>query len=187
VQPEGKAAGFNSTVEVAREMAGAAAFESFVTGLPPELADYIRRPRLATSWIPLADSSDISTRMVDQLFGGDVEKAFEMARRQFLRDLSTIYRVFIRLGSVSFVARRASNLYTTYVRNAGTMRLVRDEVRLVEVQVSDHPIPTASLWHFMRGTVHGATEASGARDVTTQIVDGGGPSDHNCRIRVTWA
>lgn len=184
--PEIKAAGFNSIIDVAREMAGPAAFARFVDTLPAHTADFIHHPRLATAWLPLAESSDFTERLLADLFAGDTDKMYELARRQFLRDLSTVYRIFIRLGSVSFIARRVSNLYTTYVRDAGSMRLVRDEQRVVEVEVQDHPYPSRALWHYMRGTVQGATEASGARGVSTQIVDGGGDLDRRCRLRVTW-
>ncbi len=173
-------------MSVAREMVGAAVFDRFVETLPPHLADYFLHPRLATNWLPLDDCMAITRHILDELLDGDFERVFEVARRQFKADLSTVYRVFVRLGSVAAVARRTATVYATYSRNAGSMSVVREEDHLIEVEVIDHPSPSPHVWQFIRGNVHGAAEASGAHAVKTSIVDGGG-NRPRCRIRVTWS
>jgi hypothetical protein len=178
-----KAAGFNSTVDVTRDLVGAAVFDRFVDQLPPELADYIKRPRLATAWIPFADFIRISELMGNQLFGGDLERAFEVGRRQFKADLSTVYKVFVRLGSVSFIAKRCALIYGTYTRNAGTMKVLAEQDHQLDVEISGHPFARPSLWQYLRGTVHGAAEASGAKSVKTTIVEAQG---QRCVIRLAW-
>jgi hypothetical protein len=178
-----KAAGFNSAVAASRELVGDAAFDQFVAKLPPQLSDYILRPRLATTWIPFADFVTIAERLLSDLFRGDLERAFEVGRRQFKNDLSTVYKIFVRAGSVNYLAKRCAVVYGTYTKNCGTMRVVREDDHLIEADVIDHPFGRPALWQYLRGNVHAAAEASGARSVKTAIVS---ESDRNCRYRLTW-
>lgn len=178
-----KAAGFNSSVAAVRELAGAAAFDAFVAKMPAELADYIRRPRLATTWIPFADFMAIAEGFLRELFRGDLERAFEVGRLQFKNDLSTVYKIFVRAGSVNYLAKRCAVVYGTYTRNAGTMRVVLEEDHLIEAEVIDHPFGRPALWQYLRGNIHAAAEASGARGVKTAIVE---TRDRYCRYRLTW-
>jgi hypothetical protein len=183
--PEVKAAGFNSFLELTRQTVGQAAFDGMVAGLPPELADYIRRPRLAPTWLPMKDASAIQERVWQELLGGNAERIFELARRQLIADMSTVYKFFLKFGSPGLVARRAPAIYGTFVRNAGEMRLVRDEDRLVELEVVRHPFPSPAFWESMRGNIHGTADATRAPHARTSIVDGGGASPSG-RIRLTW-
>src|SRR5262245_8885647 len=124
---EAKAAGLNSGIAITREMAGAERFDRFVQSLPPELANYVSKPPLATAWLPLDHLIDFHSRAWRELFREDLNAAFEVGRRQFIHDLSTLYKVFIRLGSPGFVSRRAAAVWTTYVRNCGRMAVTREE------------------------------------------------------------
>jgi hypothetical protein len=185
-EPELKAAGFNSSMQVARELVGEAAFDRFVEKLPPELADLIKRPRLATNWLSFTQVMTINERILDDLMHGDLEKVFELGRRQFKADLNSIYKVFVRVGSVNFIAKRTAVLYGTYTRNCGTMSVVREEPNLLEVEVNGHPLARPGLWHYLRGNVHGGAEASGAKNVKSLLVEASDVSQR-ARIRITWS
>jgi hypothetical protein len=186
VEPEVKAAGFNSFLQLARNQAGEARFESMVAGMPPDLADYVRRPRLATLWLPMRDALAVQHHVWRELLDNDPQRIFELARSQLIADMSTLYRFFLRFGSPNLVARRAGAIYGTFTRNAGRMVLVRDEERLVEIELVEHPFPSPELWHGTRGSIHGTADATRAHDAKTIVVAGGG-ADNFCRVRLTWA
>ena len=77
-RPEGKAAGFNSSVAVARELVGDARWRAFVADLPPEDAELIEHPPLAPSWVPLDRMLRIQAAMWRELFGNAEDKVFEL-------------------------------------------------------------------------------------------------------------
>lgn len=182
---EAKAAGINSSIQVLRQMVPAETFAAFLEQLPPNLADLVRRPPVATAWVPLAISVPFYERAYRELFGGSDERMFELGRRQSREDLSTIYRFFVRIASPSFVAARAAQLWGTYARDAGTMRLTRNDDRVAELLVEDYGAASAPVWPYLCGMVHGILELTKVAGIRVTIVEGGGASNH-ARLRVTW-
>lgn len=185
-RPQTKAAGFNSSITTVRGMVTKEEFERFVAGLPPVSAALIQAPPLAMSWIPMEQTIEVHGRIFSDLFRGDPERMFEFGRRQFLADMNTMYKAFIRVASPRFVAGRAASIYETYTRDAGTMKVARDEERLIDLLVEGHPFPTTGNWAYLRGTVHAVIELTGVKDVKVKIAEGGGGSAR-CLYRITWS
>ena len=163
--PQRKAAGLNSTVAVVRQMVTKEEFDRFVASLPPHCSALIMYSPLAISWLPMSDSVDLHQHIFTDLFNNSLERMFELGRRQFLSDMNTIYRIFMRIASPSFVATRAASIYELYSRDAATMRIVREEPRAIEIAIEEHPFPEASNWAFLRGTIQGVIEATGVKNV----------------------
>ena len=184
--PKVKAAGFNSLVATLRRMVPGPAFDEFVAGLPRPCAALILEPPLALSWILLEHAAPVYGLMFERLFDQDPAKMFELGRTQIRADMTGIYRMFFRVASPAFVAARTSEIYEVYARGCGTLRTVVEQPGRIEVLLEGLPFPSTSLYHYIRGTVFGATELTGVKQLRVIIAEGGGNSTR-CLFRITWA
>ncbi len=184
--PQIKAAGFNSLVATLRGMVPGPAFDEFVAGLPRVSAALILEPPLAMSWIPLEDAMPVYTVASERLFQRDPIKMFELGRTQLRADMTGIYRMFLRVASPAFIAARSSEIYKLYTRGCGTLRTVIEQPGRIEVLLEDRPLPSPAFYHYLRGTVFGAMELTGVKQLNVTIAEGGGNSSR-CLFRITWA
>lgn len=180
-----KAAGFNSLITTLRGMVTGPAFDELVAVLPRSCADLILEPRLAMSWIPLEQAEPAYPLIFELLFNRDPVKMFELGRAQLRADMSGIYRSFLRIATPAFVAARASEIYGVYARDCGTLRLVVDQPGRIEILLEGRPLPSPSFYHYFRGSVFGAIELTGVKQLGVTIAEGGGNSSR-CQLRVTW-
>jgi hypothetical protein len=184
-KPEAKASGVISWTRVARKSVDSARWNRFLAALPPETRAIVEKPPLPITWLPLELLLPIFEQANNLLFDGDLEKAVDMSRRQIREDLSTIYRVFIRVASPRFVASRAAAIYSTYFRNNGSARVVAETERSVDILVADVARPSPQLYARMRGSILGGIELTGARNPRVQVVSGGG-NESSCLFRAEW-
>ncbi len=182
---ETKAAGFNSTVTTLRKMVSPDRFEAFVARLPPDTASLVHKPPIATSWLPFPRIVPLYEGAHRDLFGGSDEQVFDLGRRQMRDDLNTLYRIFMRVASPQFVVERATQIWGTYLRDAGHIAVTRNEDRLIEVLADGYPAMSPTMWHYVRGMIHGTVELTGVPSLKTVIIEGGGRGTV-CKLRVTW-
>jgi hypothetical protein len=185
VEPESKASGLLSWTKVVRASVDGASWSRFVAALPAESRALFERPPLAVTWLPVRLTLPIWQIAAEVLFHGDLEKMTEIGRRQIREDLSTIYRVFIRILSPRYVAERAASLYGTYFRNNGTMAVLDETDHSLDVQVDGVPQPTPAFYASLRGSIIGTIEMTGVHDVRVALVEGGGTTSR-ARFRATW-
>jgi len=185
-QPEAKAAGFNTSLTVARALAGDERWRRFVAALPPDDAALVEHPPLAMSWLPLERVIRIHNAIFRDLFDGDPAKAFELGRRQFQSDLSTLYRMFIRVASPKYVIERAARIYETYVRNAGTMRVTDERATSVALVVEGHPSREPLFYEYLRGSIVATLEMTRVKAPSVRILEVGFDSGRWV-YQLTWS
>lgn len=186
-EPEGKASGFNSAVATLHKLVGTDAFEALVATLPPETIDVIRHPPLPLAWIPTTHFRALVDAAVARPFAGDESRLVEWGRRAVAQDMRTIYKVFIRFLSPRFVIERGARLWDTYQRNFGRVAAEVDGDQACLVRYDGLPLAYISpaFWAYQRGALHGVMDATGMKDVTVELVAGGGATGH-ARFRVSW-
>lgn len=118
---EVKAVGFNSAVRGIRTVAGDESFAQLVKMLPAETVALIERPPLPVSWISPIHFEHLSTHANKLCFEGREEPMLQAAKRAMKDDLSTLYKVFIRLLSPQYVIERGTKIWDTYNRNNGSL------------------------------------------------------------------
>ena len=170
--PAVKAAGMNTMVEVVRSRAPAADFHRAVQAMAPEGRALVEHPPLPLVWVPLAIAATVENAMGAAL-GQDWNAIVEAAAEATKRDLGTIYRVFMKVASPKYVTSRAAALYTTYTRDAGTMRVTAEGDSHAEVTLEGVVYPTEMYYACRRGNILGALRATGARNVRCEMVKGG--------------
>ncbi|MEW5852729.1 MAG: hypothetical protein AB2A00_28345 [Myxococcota bacterium] len=183
--PESKAQALNNRVATLRTLVPAATMEALLAALPPDTAEILRNPPLAVTWLPSHHWARVVETAHKVVFAGDDAQVHRWGRTAMLSDLSTVFRLFLKLASPQFIARRASNLWDQYNRNHGRVHSREVDGSTVEAIYEGVGSANASFWLFQRGVVHAAVEASGVKDVEARIVSGGGASP-SCTIRVSW-
>ena len=180
-----KAAGVNSVIAVLATMVPKPAFDAWVRQLPPSTASLIERPRLPQSWVPLADINPLWTESLTGLFGGDLQKLFELGRLQLRADMSGIYRVFLRVASPAFVADRAAAIYGVYGQHCGTLAVVARTANTLDIAITQRPLPSAAVYEYLRGSIAGALELTGVTNLRVEVV--AAPQDNERLYRATWS
>lgn len=174
--PEAKASGFNSMVAAARNLLGPEAWDRVVRRLPPSTAALVLTPPLPVTWIPVAQYGEVVSTLLTHGFGGDEKRMVELGRRAFLSDVSTIYRVFIKLMSPQHVIERGTKLWLTYNRNNGSLRAQTTGNRRCDVIYEGVVGVYPGFWSFQRGCLTAAVQATGFTQAQTTLVRGGGRS-----------
>jgi hypothetical protein len=184
--PENKAHGVISWINSAREMVGEQTWAKFVSALPPEERQLVEHPPLPPTWISAELVHAMWEHATELLWGGDLERVTEVSRRQIRGDLSSIYKLFIRIATPQYVASRAATIYQTYNRNNGEMKIVAETPHSTDVLVSGAMVPSPSFYASLRGSIFGAVEMTGVKDLQVKIVEGGG-RESRCLYHVTWS
>jgi hypothetical protein len=174
-----------SLVNVLRAKVPAPAFAAALAKLGPNEQRLVESPPLAVTWLPLAQGDAIE-KMVEDALGGDLDAVTEISAEAAQSDLRGIYRAFIKLASPQFVATRAGAIYSTYVRDAGAMRLVSKAEHSVEIVLEGYPLPSPRFYALRRGNILGAVRATGIGLPRCEIVGGGGHGA-SCLYRASWA
>jgi hypothetical protein len=185
-QAESKAAGFNSTVAMLREMCPPERFRALEQALPPETVELVRRPPLPLTWIPNRHIRVLQNAAWRVAFRGDLRPMVELSRRARLADLGTIYRLFVRLASAEFALSRAAKLYTTYTRNNGTLEVSSQGKGFAELTFRGLHDPSPAVWAYCEGAIHAVLEMTGLESGQVKIQRGGG-GDPDCTFHVRWS
>ncbi len=183
---ESKAAGFNSTVAMLRQMVGAEKMREIEAALPKETVELLRHPPVPVEWIPNRHVRALQTTAVRVGFDGDVRKMVELSCRARLADLGTIYRYFVRLASVEFAVSRAAKMYGTYTRENGTLEVSARGERFVELSFKGLHDPSPAAWAYCEGAIKAVVEMTGLEGASIHAVRGGGVT-HDCTYRISWA
>jgi hypothetical protein len=186
VEPQQKAAGFNSFIKIVRQQVTPAEFDRMVSTLPPDSAALVMNPPFSASWIPLSQTNPVLLAVARELFAGSDERIFDIGRQQFIADIGGVYKLFIRVATPAYVAARAGKIYQTYNRDSGNMRVVGSGEHHFDVVVENHPRPSRTLWHYIRGGIAGTLELTGVRSPTVVITEGGQEQPRSV-YHVSWS
>jgi len=123
----------------------------------------------------------------DRLFGaGDGKLNVEMARFSAIRNTPTVYHMFIRLGSVSWVLNRSSRLWLENFSGGSFEARTDKSERMAEGEIIDFPYPHIAHTYSVLGFAIGAIEMSGAKNVRGELVSCQSMGADRTILRVYW-
>ena len=127
------------------------------------------------------------TVKMDELFGsGDLTLNQEMARWSCHLSTPKLYSVFIRLGSVDWVLKRAAKLWCEHF-NAGSFEILTDKASdYAEAEIVDFPTPHLAHTYAVLGFAMGCVELSGMKNVRGRLVTGRSLGGERSILRVDW-
>jgi hypothetical protein len=154
-------------VAFVKERYGDEGWRRFETLLSPVTRRIVGATIDPRAWYPFEAFVDVNVR-ADALFGrGDYKLCFEMGGYGADRNMTTLYRVFFRLGSVSFVMGKAASLWSEHYDGG---RLVTDgeDRKRFTLRIEDFPAPHCAHCMSVAGWAKRTVELTGATVLDTQ-------------------
>lgn len=150
----------------------------------PGLAGAVRDGIAVARWYPFEQFVEL-VDTIERLFGkGDGTLVHELGRYGADASLTTIYRLFYRVGTVRWVMARAARLWHLHY-DAGRLE-VREGPEHIELAIEDFPTPDCTHCRSVRGWAERSVELSGGEDVVTEVTACRKQGAASCCIRAKW-
>jgi hypothetical protein len=182
-QATGKASGFASFVDTIKITVGDRTFRAILEAVPEGTRDMATRQHMPMAWLPISAFYDLIEETVRQGFAGRPDGMFDIGRQQMKRDMTGIYKMFVRMASPQTVIAKAASIYGTYTTNGKmTARQIEPNVAEVTLDGVDRGMP--GYWEYQRGTITGVMEQT-TKNIRCEIREGGGAGIRTV-YRVAW-
>jgi hypothetical protein len=164
---------------------GAAGEAALRDAVSPELREALDRGFAKATWYPFDQFIELNVA-IDRLFGrGDLSLVKMLGRYSADANLTTIYRLFFKLGNPSWILSRALRLYSAHYdtgwaevsTRGGTSAILR--VRGVERPHRAHCLSLA-------GWAERSIELSGGKDTRCIEAKCRTNGDDYCQLDITW-
>jgi hypothetical protein len=152
--------------------------------LSPALRELCARGILANGWYPFAAFVELNSAIDAQLGRGDLALCYELGRYACDVNLTTLYRIFFRVGSVPFIIRRAAAAWRVNY-DEGAMSVVEQSAGGAILRVSGVAQPHRAHCLSVRGWIVRAAEISGG-DVYEQVERCRLLGDPECEYGLKW-
>jgi len=101
-------------LEAIKARAGKAGLDKIISHLDPEAREIFQRPISPSSWYSCDAFSRFLEADIRETAGGNEQELVKRAEAVIEKQLSGIYKMFVRLGSPEFVIRRIAAAHSTY-------------------------------------------------------------------------
>ena len=102
------------TLKAIEARTGKAELEKIISHLDPETREIFQRPVSPSSWYSCDAFARFLEADIRETAGGNEEELVRRAEAVIEKQLSGIYKMFVRLGSPEFVIRRIAAVHSTY-------------------------------------------------------------------------
>jgi hypothetical protein len=180
-----KGTAVSSTLRYLAEKHGPASLEAVTAALPPEERDAFRRGVLVSQWYRFGALAQMM-REARGLYGGGGNAIYkEMGRASADYALTTIYKIFFKVGSPQFIITRAASVYGSYY-SAGGAKVTESGRGFAILELDPFPEPCEEYCHRVWGWVDRMLELSGASRVESKHEVCQAKGDPQCRIEGHW-
>ena len=153
--------------------------------LEPTLARVVRDGIDKATWYPFSWFLDLNVA-IDEVFGsGDLSLVPELGRHGTETNLTTIYRVFYKVGTPRWILSRAGRLWRMHF-DAGRLAVRLRTETVVDLAIVDFPTPHRAHCLSILGTIERSAELSGAEGVRAQELSCRAAGEKRCVLRVAW-
>jgi hypothetical protein len=152
----------------------------------PALAELALAGAVKSRWYPFALFVELNER-IDRLFGaGDLALVRELGRHGAHANLTTIYRLFYKVGTVRWIANRATRLWGLHY-DSGRMLMVQLPGKEMEMRIEGFDTPHRTHCLSVMGWTERSVELSGGKEVAGEELACRAIGDASCRFRVRWS
>jgi len=109
-----KGTALRDTLEAIQARSGKEELERILAHLEEETKEIFERPISPSSWYPCDAFARFLEADIRETANGDEEELIKRAELVIEKQLSGIYKMFVRLGSPEFVIRRIAAVHSTY-------------------------------------------------------------------------
>ena len=123
---------------------------------------------------------------LDRTFGqGDLALVKALGRHGADANLTTVYRLFLKVGTVKWILARATRIWGMHY-DTGQLLIREFPGKEVELEIINFASPHRVHCLSVQGWAERASELSGAENVRLTEVGCRASGDERCRFRITW-
>jgi hypothetical protein len=160
-------------------------WDDVVPHLSAPTRDIVTGTVLASTWYPFETLVDV-IRTADRIVGkGDLALAKEMGRYAATANLSTVFRILVRLATPKTVLAKGASLWSLH-HDTGKAVATEDGPGGASYEIRDFGAPDRALCVSLEGWIERCMEITGAKNVEVreeECATKGGPV---CRFRGSW-
>ncbi len=183
---ETKGSAIASIPEFVKNRFGEDGFRSWLRSLPGQAHDVYSFPINLNVWYPLIPFMSVPTRVIcDLFFKGDISGASEAGRFSADFALHGIYRLFVKIGSVDSLIKRASVILPTYYRPSA-IEVVENRKNRVVLRIVRFDELDAIIERRITGWMQRAVEIAGGKSAETLITSSLTQGANYTEIVITW-
>lgn len=180
-----KGSAFASRILWVRLNQGESGIERVSRHVSPELGELLRHGAVMSRWYPFELFIELNLAL-DRIFGGgDLALIRTLGRHGADANLTTIYRLFYKVGTVKWILARASRLWGLHF-DSGTMEVDTFPGREAGLRVEGFSTPHVAHCLSVLGWVERSVELSGGAQVRCEEVDCRLRGDQSCRFSIQW-
>ena len=164
---------------------GEAGMQRLLQQASPELRATIEGPVHKAKWYPFDQFIELITT-IDRLFGkGDLSLVRELARHGADANLTTIYRLFYKVGTTQWILGRAVRLWGAHY-DSGYLEVLTRGPRTAVLKMRNfdtpHPVHCMSVLAWAQRSI----ELSGGKNVKSAETKCRTRGDDWCQLESTW-
>jgi len=180
-----KGTAFTSRVLWVRLSHGQEGVERLAASVEAPLAQVLREGAVMSRWYPFEQFVELNLA-IDRTWGkGDLSLIRSLGRHGADANLTTIYRLFYKVGTVKWILARASRLWGMHY-DSGDLHVDMYPGREVGLRIEGFETPHQAHCLSVLGWAERSIELSGGADVKIAEIacrTRGGPA---CRFRASW-
>jgi hypothetical protein len=166
---------------------GKQGLEEWLDSLPEETSKVFRFNILAGKWYPINEFLKVPTKKICDLFyNGDLKGAVESGRFSAEHGLKGVLKIFVKMGSPSFIVSRASSVLPAYYKPSKMETLNNDKNNAV-VRITEFPEIDEMVEHRIKGWIEKALEIQGCSSTSVKIVESMAKGKSHTRFDVSWS
>ena len=180
-----KGTAVQDTLKAIEARAGKAELEKIISHLDPETREIFQQPISPSAWYSCDAFSRFLEADIQETAGGNEQELVKRAETVIEKQLSGIYKIFVRLGSPEFVIRRIAAVHSTYFDGVQIMPEMKgpNSATIQYVGFSrNHRIMGFVILGFFRK----ALEISGAKKADVHFTVPIEAGQEFCELALTW-
>ena len=180
-----KGAAITARLRFVHERYGDEGLRLLLDELPPTARAAVDARVLPQAWIPYDVFIDLGAT-VDRVFGrGDLALCEDMGRFAAEVNLPTLYRIFYRLGSVQYIFRRASQLWSVHY-DSGRLAAFEEGTGAARLELVGFERPHRVHCLSVLGWAARSIELSGGTVTRAEEERCRTRGDETCEIALRW-
>lgn len=160
-----KGMSYRTTLGFIKSKVGEEGLQKAIALMPEDARAVLQKGVLATEfypfeWIVLLQQAGLS------VIGGDKRSVLrEMGRFSAENALTTVYKIFFKVGSPEFIIKKATAVYATYFKGGGDIRMVEETKGFIRMQIDRYPGGHPEFCRRLDGYYEMILELSGAKNI----------------------
>lgn len=172
------------TIAAIKARAGESEFTKIVQGLSGEARTLFEGSIYSSTWYPLDAFVDFLEVDIQQTANGDREVLTERSEKVIEKQLSGIYKIFVKVGSPGFVIKRISAVHATYFEGVEIIPEMENHKAVIKyVGFQKHH---AIMEYAIIGFYRKALELCGAKEVALHFSVPIAEGDAYSELKIRW-